>query len=321
MSNDDIAAAVLECVGGLSNVAGSSLCATRLRITLVDSEGVERNALNSINGVLGVAKRGQKGIEVVFGPNLVRGVYNAFERLTGPLSEHANEAGRPKSESNFQVTITPETPGMPQVQTSVPRPAITDRAPVEDNDTNALLEMLDKPKTNNLKTNSPKPEAKPDSPSLIDEFDDGARLLVINGPSINMFGIREPDIYGTDDYAALLEICHKSAEEAGFSACECYQSNHEGDLIDCIQDAYELFDAIVINPGPYSHSSIALADALRAVSIPAIEVHITDTSKRESYRHHSYVREACLGVVEGMGIAGYRRAIFDLAKHLELTQA
>ena len=315
MSNDDIAAAVLECVGGLSNVAGSSLCATRLRITLVESDSIERNALNSINGVLGVAKRGENGIEVVFGPNLVRGVYNAFERLTGPLSQHGNESGRPKSGGNFQVTITPETPGRPQVQSSVPRPSITDRTPVEDNDTNALLEMLDE---TNADTPAPTSDSTP--AQLLDEFDDGARILVINGPSINMLGIREPKIYGTEDYATLLQVCHESATEAGFSMCECYQSNHEGDLIDCIQDAYELFDAIVINPGPYAHTSIALADALRAVAIPAIEVHIADTSKRESYRHHSYVREACIECVEGMGIAGYRKAIFDLAKHLELTE-
>jgi len=314
MSNDDIAAAVLECVGGFSNVAGSSLCATRLRITLVDSESVERNALNSINGVLGVAKRGEKGIEVVFGPNLVRGVYNAFERLTGPLSEHANESERPKNGRNFQVTITPETPGRPQVQTSVSRPTITDHAPVEDNDTNALLEMLDE---TNADTPAPTSDSTP--AQLLDEFDDGARLLVINGPSINMLGIREPKIYGTEDYATLLQVCHESATEAGFSVCECYQSNHEGDLIDCIQDAYELFDAIVINPGPYAHTSIALADALRAVAIPAIEVHIADTSKRESYRHHSYVSEACLDMIEGMGIAGYRKAILALASHLELA--
>ena len=316
MSNDDIAAAVLECVGGLSNVSSSSLCATRLRITLNDAGLIEHNALNLINGVLGVAKRGSNGIEVVFGPNLVRGVFQSFERLTGPLADQQGESARPKVDSNFQVTITPETPGRPQVQLAVPRPTI-ERVPVEDNETNALLEILDDvsaeqdtPITNVTR--------KLDEP--FDDFDDGARLLVINGPSINMLGIREPEVYGKDDYSTLLQLCHDSAVEAGFSECECYQSNHEGDLIDRVQDAYELFDAIVINPGPYTHTSIALADALKAVGIPTIEVHLSDTKKREDYRHHSFVEEACLGLIEGLGIAGYRKAIFALAEHLELER-
>ncbi|MBP3894404.1 MAG: type II 3-dehydroquinate dehydratase [Atopobiaceae bacterium] len=317
MSNDDIAAAVLECVGGLSNVSCSSLCATRLRITLNEADRIEHNALNLINGVLGVAKRGANGIEVVFGPNLVRGVYQSFERLTGPMAERqddSTDSTRPKVDSNFQVTITPETPGRPQVQIAVPRPT-TDRAPVEDNETNALLEILDE-----VSSDSASPGIAGKQVSSVDDFDDGARLLVINGPSINMLGIREPEIYGSNDYSALLQECHDSAAEAGFAECECYQSNHEGDLIDRVQDAYELFDAIVINPGPYTHTSIALADALRAVGIPAIEVHLSDTKRREDYRRHSFVAEACIDLIEGMGIAGYRKAIFALARHLELDQ-
>lgn len=314
MSNDDIAAAVLECVGGLSNVVGSSLCATRLRITLNNADRIERNALNLINGVLGVAKRGANGIEVVFGPNLVRGVYQSFDRLTGPLSEQQNET-RPKVDSNFQVTITPETPGRPQVQVAAPRP-ITDRAPKDDNETDALLEILA-----DVSSEQPETDITRKSSDAFDDFDDGARLLVINGPSINMLGIREPEIYGTDDYATLLQTCHDSAAEAGFSECECYQSNHEGDLIDRVQDAYELFDAIVINPGAYTHTSIALADALKAVGIPAIEVHIADTKRREDYRRHSFVAEGCIDLVEGMGIAGYRKAIFALARYLELDKS
>ena len=147
MSNDDIAAAVLECVGGFSNVTANSLCATRLRISLRDLSGVDRNALNSIKGVLGIADRGTSGIEVVFGPNLVKGVFRSFERLTGLLDElgphedpETSSVARPTG--NFQVKITPETPGRPQVQSSVARPSVTPK-PVEDDDTNSLLEMLE----------------------------------------------------------------------------------------------------------------------------------------------------------------------------------
>ena len=139
MSNDDIAAAVLECVGGFPNVIGNSLCATRLRISIVDSDAVNRNALRSIKGVLGVVDRGSNGIEVVFGPNLVRGVYSAFEHLTGIFSgRHSTDtAGPERPSSNFQVRIIPEIPGM----TQAPQPSGAEEH-VEDNDTSMLLELL-----------------------------------------------------------------------------------------------------------------------------------------------------------------------------------
>lgn len=144
MSIPDTAAAVLECVGGFPNVLSSSLCATRLRISLRDPSLVERNALHSINGVLGIVDRSSNGIEVVFGPNLVRSVFQAFRQLTGPVSkdEEMAEAVVTRPTGNLQVMITPETPGAPQVQGSVSR-AVEMPAPVEDDVTNALLEMLD----------------------------------------------------------------------------------------------------------------------------------------------------------------------------------
>jgi 3-dehydroquinate dehydratase-2 len=139
---------------------------------------------------------------------------------------------------------------------------------------------------------------------------------VINGPNINMLGIREPEVYGRQDFEALLACCRKSAEEAGFASCRCYQSNHEGDLVDCIQGAYQQVEGIVINPGAYTHTSVALLDALKAVGIPTIEVHISQVSEREDFRQVSYVRQACLETIQGMGIEGYRKAIHDLAAHL-----
>jgi len=149
-----------------------------------------------------------------------------------------------------------------------------------------------------------------------DMDDDGARVLVLNGPNINMLGIREPSIYGRQDYQALLSLCHDAADEAGFSDCTCLQSNHEGDLVDYIQDALGSYDGIVINPGAYTHTSVAILDAVKAVSLPCVEIHISNVDEREDFRKVSYIRQACFETVTGMGIEGYRKAILDLAEHL-----
>ncbi len=134
------------------------------------------------------------------------------------------------------------------------------------------------------------------------------RILVINGPNINMVGIREPDIYGKQDFKALLALIAQTAEEEGLEV-ECFQSNHEGDLVDKIQEAYGVFDGIVINPGAYTHTSIAILDALKAVSIPAVEVHLSDISEREAFRHISYAGMACVKTFKGLGFDGYVQAM------------
>ena len=134
------------------------------------------------------------------------------------------------------------------------------------------------------------------------------KILVINGPNINMVGIREPDIYGRQDFKALLALIAETAEEEGLDV-ECYQSNHEGDLVDKIQEAYGVFDGIVINPGAYTHTSIAILDALKAVSIPAVEVHLSDISEREEFRHISYAGMACVKTCKGLGFDGYVQAL------------
>ena len=318
MSNDDIAAAVLECVGGFSNVAGNSLCATRLRITLKDPGEVNRHALHSINGVLGVANRGTSGIEVVFGPNLVRGVYSAFERLTGLLSQDHDTAGPRKSFPNFQVMITPETPGAPLVKGSGAHGTteeIVPPLPIDD-DTNALLEMLDVPQPEP----ADEPSAEDSEPFDDEDQDDDAlrpRLLVINGPNVNLYGLGSPHEY--EDYASILEICNESAHDAGFASCECYQSNHEGDLIDCIQDAYGLTDAIVINVGGYAYTSIALLDALALAGIPTVEVQLRRPYEGDGLPWQSYVGRACITTITDQGIGGYRSAIMGLAHHIGLS--
>ena len=137
------------------------------------------------------------------------------------------------------------------------------------------------------------------------------KILVLNGPNINTLGIREPGVYGSQSYSDLLSLIEQTAKEEGLEI-EHYQSNHEGDLVDKIQWAYGRVDGIVINPAAYTHTSIAILDALKAVSIPAVEVHISDVDAREPFRQISYAGLACIKTIKGHGIEGYREAILFL---------
>ena len=143
------------------------------------------------------------------------------------------------------------------------------------------------------------------------------KILVINGPNLNMLGIREPDHYGRETYADLVKKVEDYCKEKDIY-CECYQSNHEGDLVDKIQEAYGKFDGIVINPGAYTHTSIALLDAVKAVSIPTVEVHISKLEERENFRQVSYIRLACVRTITGMGTDGYLRGIDFLSDYIDL---
>ena len=142
------------------------------------------------------------------------------------------------------------------------------------------------------------------------------KILVINGPNINMLGIREPGIYGANTFADLLALIDKTAHEEGLDI-EQYQSNHEGDLVDKIQWAYGKIDGIVINPAAYTHTSVAILDALKAVRIPAVEVHISNVDAREPFRQISYAGMACVHTIKGHGLAGYREAILWLKEHCQ----
>ena len=137
------------------------------------------------------------------------------------------------------------------------------------------------------------------------------KILVINGPNINMLGIREPGIYGTNTYGDLLALIQTSAKELGVQV-KHFQSNHEGAIVDKIQSAYSKVDGIVINPAAYTHTSVAILDALKAVSIPAVEVHISHVDERESFRQISYTGLYCEKIIQGLGIEGYRQAILYL---------
>ena len=137
------------------------------------------------------------------------------------------------------------------------------------------------------------------------------KILVINGPNINMLGIREPGIYGKQGFSDLLALLENTAKAENVQIDQ-YQSNHEGDLVDKIQTAYGIYDGIVINPAAYTHTSIAILDALKAVGIPAVEVHISDVDSREDFRQISYAGLACVKTIKGHGIEGYREAILFL---------
>ena len=139
------------------------------------------------------------------------------------------------------------------------------------------------------------------------------KILVINGPNINMLGIREPDIYGKEDFSALLRLLEDTGKALGITVDQ-YQSNHEGCIVDMIQQALGMYDGIVINPAAYTHTSIAILDALKAVAIPAVEVHISDVTQREAFRQISYAGMACEKHIIGHGLEGYREALVYLAE-------
>lgn len=134
------------------------------------------------------------------------------------------------------------------------------------------------------------------------------KILVINGPNINMLGVREPSIYGNQNYQVLLTLIDEWANELDCDV-ECFQSNHEGEIVDEIQQAYGQFDGIVINPAAYTHTSIAILDALKSVGLPAVEVHISDITKREQFRQISYAGMACEHHIIGKGLDGYKLAM------------
>ena len=141
------------------------------------------------------------------------------------------------------------------------------------------------------------------------------KFLIINGPNLNMLGIREPDIYGRTTYADLVKYIEEVCAREGIEV-ECLQSNHEGQLVDWIQGAYQRVDGIVMNPAAYTHTSVAILDALKAVGLPAVEIHISNIYEREEFRHHSYPGMACVKTIYGHGVKGYEEAILFLKDYL-----
>jgi len=140
-------------------------------------------------------------------------------------------------------------------------------------------------------------------------------VLVLNGPNLNLLGLREPETYGADTLGDIKKVCVAEGKKAGLSV-DFRQSNHEGELVTWIQDARGKFDGVIINPAAYSHTSVAIHDALRLLDVPIIEVHLTNIHTREPFRHHSYVSSVATGVICGLGAAGYKMALSALAERL-----
>lgn len=299
-----IARDVLAAVGGAKNVTANDICMTRLRLLTEDPSLVDTEQLSGTSGVLGIVKRGTNGVEVVFGPGKVDGVHDAIAGLTGLDSDAADfSSDAPAEVDALRVTISDK--GLPSSDD-----AQDDKGAMDLDDMRELMSILD--------AENQKDEPAEAEGAATEEEPEGARVIVINGPNINMLGIREPKIYGSQSYQALLQLCQEAAKDAGFAECSCFQSNHEGDLVDAIQDAYGSYDGIVINPGAYTHTSIAILDAAKAVGLPMVEVHISKVDEREDFRQVSYIRAACFETVCGLGIEGYRKAIYDLAEKIGL---
>lgn len=318
MDRHQIAEEVLAAIGGGKNVMANDICMTRLRLVTEDPSLVDTDQLSAARGVLGFVRSGDNGIEVVFGPGKAEAVHDEIARMTGvDTSDVEQGPSFLPQQSSIRVHITPARLRPAPVAPAAPA-SDDERSPVDE-----LVSLLSEIEPSDADLDA---EDDDDALEVPEEEDEGCgeperrkpRVLVINGPNINMLGIREPDIYGHDTYQALLGICQASARDAGFADCTCFQSNHEGDLIDAIQDAYGSYDGIVINPGAYTHTSIAILDAAKAVGLPMVEVHISKLDEREEFRQVSYIRAACFETITGLGLDGYRKAMFDLAGHLGL---
>ena len=310
MGSQDIAELILWALGGKGNVRACGVCATRLRFLVNNISAVDRESLADVRGVLGISRMGLYGIELVLGPGLVHDVSEDIGKLTGIRSTEDE-----LSDFNNAVPV-------PGLSIRISTAKSIEKAPADDGDEDDGEDDVDADEEDDGDEEAVDAEDTEDDDDFdefirsVSEAEHEASLLIINGPNINMLGIREPDIYGVETYSRLLELCHEAAEDAGFASCTCLQSNHEGDLVDWIQQALGVYDAIAINPGAYTHTSIALLDALKAVQIPAVEVHISAVDEREPFRKVSYVRDACIATVAGRGIEGYRDAIGLLAAHL-----
>ena len=343
----DTSVKVVEYLGSKQNILTTTVCMTRLRFTLRDTTLVQTDDLCALQSVLGVVCRGNHGIEVVFGPGVISKVYQYVVHLLDDASKLVEPTIPERPQGNIRVQINPASEmsmdhsfgtGLEkQLQVSgsdlvcstmseghgisqdVSHPFESDDC--DDCDCDECDDCVDCDDYTTLYSLFNQ-ESEDMVDSLASEIDiheeiDSLKLLVINGPNINFLGVREPEIYGNNTYRDIVELCEKTAVINGFSECRCMQSNHEGDLVDEIQHAYRVYDGIIINPAAFTHTSIAIRDALATVQIPAVEVHISDISKREDFRAHSYISDICLKTIVGEGIDGYRQAIEYIADVLK----
>ena len=354
MTNEEIAASIIACLGGTGNIQSNALCMTRLRIQIIKPSLVDEAGLNDISGVLGSLKLGDHGIEIVCRPTLVQAIFESFSRLTGLSNnfEIRTRAGIGATFDNseaLKVQISNPKASSQRTQAQQLKPMLhqttfdphhVNRMTSEaeeltkmllENDKKISLNKIAHRKALHTSNAGGKQQKKTHTIASSEktstrEFKDHKtcateallpyHILILNGPNINMLGIREPTLYGRSSYEQLIQLCKHTAKELGFASCKCYQSNHEGDLVDMIQQAYGNYQGIVFNPGAYTHTSIALLDALKAVNIPTVEVHITNIDERDEFRKISYIRAACFKSIIGEGIDGYKQAICALATKL-----
>lgn len=333
---------ILYYAGGKSNIESSMVCMTRLRLHVCDPNLVDRDSLNAIPYVLGVNLQGQDIIDVVFGPGVIDDLYRDFVMVCqseDPTHTFDPADCKDTARHNTLMQISPSRLRSYKAQAEARRLSSQSQAtrerilqPQDDiQDLCDLLEAVDGLGEAGDKAGlqhfiHPEPQESEPVEDQDKEMEDereaqlvpeGPRLLVINGPNINMLGLREPSIYGDYSYAQLVKLCLDTAEDSGFVDCRCFQSNHEGDLVDEIQAAWKAYDAIVINPAAYTHTSIAILDALKVVRIPTIEVHLSDIDAREDFRHRSYITECALETIKGLSIQGYALAIEHIAYYLK----
>lgn len=354
MTNEEIAASIIACLGGTGNIQSNALCMTRLRIQIIKPSLVDEAGLNDISGVLGSLKLGDHGIEIVCRPTLVQAIFESFSRLTGlsnnfEIRTRARGGATLDNSEALKVQISNPKASVQRTQAQQLKPMLhqttfdphhVNRMTSEAEELTKLLLENDKKISLNkiahrkaLHTSNADGKQQKKTHTIASgekvstrEFKDHKtrtteallpyHILILNGPNINMLGIREPTLYGRSSYEQLIQLCKHTAKELGFASCKCYQSNHEGDLVDMIQQAYGNYQGIVFNPGAYTHTSIALLDALKAVNIPTVEVHITNIDERDEFRKISYIRAACFKSIIGEGIDGYKQAICALATKL-----
>ncbi len=290
MKYEDLAQKIILAVGDKSNLENYQICMTRLRLNLRDMSLVNREELKALPHVLGIVNRGPNQLDVVLGFGVIQHLYNS---MSAYMNDEEVIPEKPKLNASER-PITPANRKSYQAQAKA-------RSEKATSDLDYLCSLLDE-QTELVQENQPQSNLK---------------LLIINGPSINFLGFRQKEIYGTETYSDLVQMCKATAHECGFNTCLCFQSNHEGEIVDKILSAYKNFDAIIINPAAFTHTSVAILDALLAVDIPYIEVHISDPKKREKFRHHSYLEENALKTITGKGIEGYREAIEYFAKYLK----
>ena len=311
MNPVDIATNVLASAGGKDNVTTVTSCMTRLRLSVHDMNKINKEDISALSNVLGVLDRSNHSIEIVFGPSVIKDVYTNFIKLLNDNTKLGDSfiPDRPKGSMNVQIS-----PGR-RMSYAAQAQAHAKRLQEENTDTNKVVEP-----TSEIEELCALLDMQDEAPAPYTNYEVSkpkeCKVLVINGPSINLLGIREPAIYGSQTYSQLLNVCAKTAKQVGFSECKCFQSNHEGEIVDEIQHAYKIYDAIVINPAAYTHTSIAILDALRAVNIPTIEVHLSNIDSREEFRRTSYTSLACIKTIKGKGIDGYAQAIQELATYI-----